>query len=49
MEDPGIVVAVLKVGLLMVMGGATIAIFREIVSMARGRPASRPETEKKES
>ena len=37
-------VAILKVGLLLIMAGAAVAIFWEIVPMARGKvlPGSKP-------
>lgn len=37
MEDPAILVAILKVVMLLVMVVATVVIGRELVSMARGR------------
>jgi hypothetical protein len=48
MEDPIILVTLLKITLLMVMLGAAIAIFREIILMARGVVLQRPGQDKAE-
>ena len=47
MEDPGILIAVLKTGLLLVMVGGAIAVFRELVPMARGRVIRHSQPEEK--
>lgn len=39
-------ILLLKYALTLVMAGATVAIFREIVPMARGKPAAHPEPTK---
>lgn len=48
MEDPIILVSLLKITLLVVMLGAAIAIFREIMLMARGVVLQRPRQDKTE-
>lgn len=48
MEDPIILVTLLKIALLMIMLGAAIAIFREIMLMAHGVVLQRPEQVKTE-
>jgi hypothetical protein len=48
MEDPIILVTLLKITLLVVMLGATIAIFCEIILMARGVVLQRPGQDKTE-
>ena len=48
MEDPLILVTLLKIILFMVMLGAATAIFREIILMAHGVVLRRPEQAKTE-
>lgn len=48
MEDPAILVTLLKTGLLLVMLIAAIAVGRELVPMARGRSMPQPVGKKDE-
>ena len=48
MEDSGVVLAILKGLLSVVMAGGAVAIFRELVPMARGKAATRTEQPKSE-
>ena len=48
MEDPVTLITVLKVALLLVTAGAAVAIFSEIVPMARGKVSPRAGQGKRE-
>ena len=48
MEDPVTLIAVLKGGLLLVMAAAAVAIFGELVAMARGKVLLHGKQEKSE-